>query len=157
MGSNRTRTALAGLGMAAALVAPLAGCGGKSKTDQYKTDAKKAADTFKTEAQSASNEIKAAQSKAQVVSGLESLKTSVNHAASQFAALKPPSNAQADNSAMVTQLHSVAGDIDSVEQAVKSNNAGAAKSLLPKVQSDLNAVQSTGMNGRSALGDWAWM
>ena len=130
------------LALSAALVV-LPGCGGSSATDTYKNDAKKAGQAFKDSAQAASAKIKAAPDRAGKIAGLDGLKASVNKAADDFSKLKPPSKVQADNDALVSELRALAGDVDAVQQALRTGNATAAAAAVPKLQGDETKITVT--------------
>lgn len=148
---NHRFHAVCTLAVAAALVA-LPGCGGSSTKDNYKKDATKAGNDFKNSAQLASQQVQAAGDKNGKIQGLEALKASVNKAADDFAKLSPPSNAKADNDALVSELRALAGDVDSVEQALKTSDATAAKAALPKLQADEAKIGTTIADLQSKVG-----
>ncbi len=168
---HRSR-ALCALSAGAALVAFTAGCGSDNKKTEasntttapapattstpsstpstgggdvasYKSGAAKAANDFKNSAQSASAEVQAAKDTAGKVKGLESLKASVNTAADDFSKLSPPANVKADNDELVKEFRSLAGNVDAVEQALKSNDKAAAQAALPRLAQDQSKIGTT--------------
>ncbi|MEA2396454.1 MAG: hypothetical protein QOK25_10 [Thermoleophilaceae bacterium] len=147
---NHRFHAVCTLAVAAALVA-LPGCG-SSQTDNYKKDVAKAGNDFKNSAQAASQQVQAAQDKNGKVQGLEALKASVNKAADDFSKLSPPSKAKSANDALVTELRALAGDVDAVENALKTTDALAAKAALPKLQADEAKISTTIADLQSKIG-----
>lgn len=133
----RTRSFCALAAVAAVMLLP--GCGGSSgadKTKTYKQDALKAANQFKTSAHAASQQVQSASGIAAKLKGLDALKASVSTAADDFAKLTPPSDKKAANGALVQNLRALAGDVNGIGQALRNNDASAAKSVLAKVQAD---------------------
>lgn len=163
---HRSRT-LCALSAAAALVVFTGGCGSDKKKESsssaatapattsttpsasggdvssYKAGAAKAANDFKNSAQQASSEVQAAKDTAGKVKGLEALKASVNQAADDFSKLSPPANVKADNDELVKEFRSLAGNVDSVEQALKSNDKAAAQAALPRLAQDQSQIGKT--------------
>jgi hypothetical protein len=152
---HRSR-ALCALAAAAALVA-LPGCGssnnktsssttsGAGDVATYKAGAQAAANAFKASAAAASAQVKAATDTAGKVAGLEALKASVNTAADDFSKLNPPANVKADNDQLVQEFRALAGDVDAVEQALKTNNKTAAQAALPRLtQDEINIAKTIG-------------
>jgi hypothetical protein len=159
--------ALCALSTAAALVAFTGGCGSDKKKEasntttspapattatpstgggdvaSYKAGAAKAANDFKNSAQSASGQVQAAKDTAGKVKGLEALKASVNQAADDFSKLSPPANVKADNDELVKEFRSLAGNVDAVEQALKSNDSAAAQAALPRLAQDQSKIGQT--------------
>jgi hypothetical protein len=158
---HRSR-ALCALAAAGALVA-FPGCGSSSKKStstsaatttapattgggdvaSYKAGAQKAASAFKTSAAAASAQVKGATDTAGKVKGLESLKASVNTAADDFSKLNPPANAKAENDQLVQEFRSLANNVDSVEQALKTNDKNKAASALPRLAQDEANIAKT--------------
>jgi hypothetical protein len=160
---HRSR-ALCALAAAAALVA-LPGCGSSDKKTSnttastsagdvatYKAGAQKAANAFKNSAQAASAQVKAATDTAGKVAGLEALKASVNKAADDFSKLNPPANVKADNDQLVTEFRSLASDVDSVEQALKTNDKAKAQAALPRLTQDEANIAKTIASIQSKIG-----
>jgi hypothetical protein len=106
--------------------------GGGSLAD-YKAGAEKAANDFKNSAQAASQKVQSAQGTSGKIAGLEALKKSVTDAADSFEALDPPSNLKSDNAELVSEFRALAGTVDDVEQALKTNNQQKAAAALPKL------------------------
>jgi hypothetical protein len=157
---HRSR-ALCALAAAAALVA-LPGCGGsdnKSGTSTtagnvaaYKAGAQSAANAFKNSAQAASAQVKAATDTNGKVAGLEALKASVTTAADDFSKLTPPANVKADNDQLVQEFRSLASDVDSVEQALKTNDKAKAQAALPRLAQDEANIAKTIASIQSKIG-----
>jgi hypothetical protein len=149
---DRRSRALCAIAAAAALVA-LPGCGSSDKKTTssasagdvatYKSGAQAAANAFKNSAQAASAQVKAAADTNGKVAGLEALKASVNTAADDFSKLKPPANVKADNDQLVTEFRALASDVDSVEQALKTNDKAKAQAALPRLTQDEANIAKT--------------
>ena len=139
---NHRFHAVCALGVALAL-AGLPGCGGSDKTGDYKKAALKAGEDFKDSAQSASLKVKSAPDKAGKLEGLEALKASVNSAADDFADLEPPDKAKAANDQLVTELRALAGDVDAVKQALRTDDKAAAQAAIPRLQADEARISTT--------------
>lgn len=160
MFDNRFRAGCALVAASAAMA--LAGCGGggnnnsgksnAQKTTSYKQNALKVAQTFKNDADNASQQVQSASTKNGKVQGLESLKAAVNKAATGFSKLDPPDNAKQSNTELVNEFHSLSGDVDSVETAIKTNDASKAQAALPKLQSDQSKIQQTLQNLKQEIG-----
>jgi hypothetical protein len=158
---HRSR-ALCAIAAAAALVA-LPGCGGSDKKSSgtsttagdvaaYKAGAQSAANAFKNSAQAASAQVKAAADTNGKVAGLEALKASVTTAADDFSKLNPPANVKADNDQLVQEFRSLAGDVDSVEQALKTKDKAKAQAALPRLTQDEANIAKTIASIQSKIG-----
>lgn len=155
--NDKRLRALGALGAAIALtgLAACGGGGGKSqaqKAKDYKTQADKVGSSFKTQAQQASQQLQSAPTPAGKVQGLESLKKSVTTAADGFAKLDPPNKSKTTNDALAQNLRTLAGDVNTVEQAVKTKNASAAKTAAAKLQTDQSKINTTLQQLKSQIG-----
>lgn len=135
-------TAVCVFALSAALVA-LPGCGGDSQKETYKKEAKKAGQDFKNSAQAASAKIQASPTREGKIAGLTGLKTSVTKAADDFSSLKPPDDVKQLNSTLVTELRSLAGDVDQIQTALRGGDQATAKSVVPKLQIDQGKIIGT--------------
>jgi hypothetical protein len=140
---QRLRVVITGLALVAALAVPVAGCGGSSQKDDYKKQAEKAANDFKNNAQAASAKVSSATTDQGRFAGLDALKGAVNQAADDFDKLDPPDSAKKYNDDLVTELRTLASDIDQVKQAAQSKDQAKAQQLLIKLQQDQSQIQST--------------
>jgi hypothetical protein len=125
--------------------------GGGSVAD-YKTGAQKAANDFKNSAQAASQKVSVATTTADKIAGLEALKASVSTAADDFAALNPPANIKTDNAELVTEFRTLAGNVDTVEQALKTNDKAKAQSALPQLTQNQTKIATTIARIQSKIG-----
>src|SRR3954468_10711433 len=125
--------------------------GGGSLAD-YKAGAEKAANDFKNSAQAASQKVQSAQGTSGKIAGLEALKKSVTDAADAFEALNPPSNLKADNAELVSEFRALAGTVDDVEQALKTNDQQKAAAALPKLTDLQGKIGQTIARIQSKLG-----
>jgi|tagenome__1003787_1003787.scaffolds.fasta_scaffold20202550_2 hypothetical protein len=132
--------ALCALAAVASLVA-FTGCGGSSKTDDYKSQAKKVAQDFKSSAEKTSQQVSSATTVDQRVKGLEALKGSVDDAANGFQDLSPPANVKTEHEQLISGFRSLSSDISDVEDAVRTNDKNAAQATLPKLQADQQKVE----------------
>jgi hypothetical protein len=162
--TERPSRVLCALAAAAALVA-FTGCGGSDKKSSsggsssnttqsggnsgggsvadYKSGAEKAANDFKNSAQAASTKVQAAGTPNDKVAGLEALKSSVTQAADDFEALNPPANVKADNDELVSEFRQLASDVDTVEQALKTNDQQKAAAALPRLTQNQTKIAAT--------------
>src|SRR3954447_15359193 len=125
--------------------------GGGSLAD-HKAGAEKAANDFKNSAQAASQKVSSAQGTSGKIAGLEALKKSVTDAADAFEALNPPSNLKADNAELVSEFRALAGTVDDVEQALKTNDQQKAAAALPKLTDLQGKIGQTIARIQSKLG-----
>jgi hypothetical protein len=151
--SGKRFRATCAVAAAAAFVA-LPGCGGGSgdKKQSYKDDATKVANDFKTQAQAASSDLQSASTNSGRIQGLEKLKGSVNTAADGFAKLDPPDDVKSTNDDLVQELRGLAGDVDGVETALKTQDSSKAQAALTKLQSDQGKIDSTLQELQSKIG-----
>jgi hypothetical protein len=143
--------ALCALAAIAALVG-FAGCG-SSKTDDYKSQARKVAQDFKNSAQQTSQQVSSATTTDERVKGLEALKGSVDDAANGFEDLSPPDDVKSEHEQLIAGFRSLSSDISDVEDAVKTNDKNAAQATLPKLQADQQKVESAVQALESKIGD----
>jgi hypothetical protein len=125
---------------------------GGGSVEDYKAGAEKAANDFKNSAQAASSKVQAASTTDEKIAGLEALKASVTQAADDFEALNPPANVKADNDELVAEFRELAGSVDDVEQALKTNDQAKAQAALPKLQSSQTKIATTIARIQSKIG-----
>ena len=142
--------ALCALAAIAALVG-FAGCG-SSKTDDYKSQARKVAQDFKNSAEKTSQQVSTATTTDQRVKGLEALKGSVDDAANGFENLSPPDNVKTEHQQLVAGFRSLSSDISDLEDAVKTDDKNAAQATLPKFQQDQQKVDQAVQALESKIG-----
>jgi hypothetical protein len=116
---------------------------GDATTQKYKADAQKVANDFKTSAQSASEQTQSATDTAGKIKGLEALKKSVTDAADGFEGLTPPANAKSLNNELVSEFRALAGNVDQVEQALKTQDKAAAQNAVKGLQSNQAKITKT--------------
>ena len=143
--------ALCALAAIASLVA-FTGCGGSSKTDDYKNQARKVAQDFKTSAEKTSQQVSSATTLDQRVKGLEALKGTVDDAANGFEDLSPPDNVKTEHQQLIAGFRSLSSDISDVEDAVRTNDKNAAQATLPKLQADQQKVEQAVQALESKIG-----
>jgi hypothetical protein len=125
---------------------------GGGSVEDYKAGAEKAANDFKNSAQEASQQVQAAKTTDEKVEGLEALKASVTQAADDFEALDPPANVKADNDELVAEFRQLASDVDSVEEALKTNDQAKAQAALTRLQSNQTKIGETIASIQSKIG-----
>jgi hypothetical protein len=125
---------------------------GGGSVEDYKAGAEKAANDFKNSAQAASSKVSAAGTADEKIAGLEALKASVTQAADDFEALNPPANVKADNDELVQEFRDLAGTVDDVEAALKTNDQAKATAALPKLTSLQSKIATTIARIQSKIG-----
>jgi hypothetical protein len=125
---------------------------GGGSVEDYKAGAEKAANDFKNSAQAASSKVQSAGTADAKVAGLEDLKSSVTQAADDFEALNPPANVKADNDELVQEFRDLAGAVDDVQQALKTNDQSKAAAALPKLSSLQTKIAGTIARIQSKIG-----
>jgi hypothetical protein len=125
---------------------------GGGSVEDYKAGAEKAANDFKNSAQAASSKVQSGGSADEKIAGLEDLKSSVTQAADDFEALNPPANVKADNDELVQEFRDLAGTVDDVEAALKTNDQAKAQAALPKLTSLQTKIGTTIARIQSKIG-----
>jgi hypothetical protein len=155
---TRTQSRLTVAAVVAVLGAGLivAGCGSSSK-DDYKKQVTNAAKQFQTDAQKAGQALSASHSPTQVKAAAGQFKTAVSTFTDKLSSLDPPGDAKDEQDKLVTDLKSFSGTVDQVSNEVakasSGGNASGLTALLPKLQSDVQNVQTDAQNLQNAVNE----
>lgn len=129
-------------------LAVVAGCGGSSANDKYKSQVKAIDSQLKGSLAS----INSSSGSSNPTQRIQQLQTFFNSAADKFAKTTPPANAKADNAQVVTELRQAATDSGALAPAIQKKDANALRGLVTKLQQDDTALNSTFNKLKSDVG-----
>jgi predicted component of type VI protein secretion system len=128
-------------------LAVVAGCGGSSANDKYKSQVKAIDSQLKGSLASINST-----SGSDPTAKIQQLQNFFNSAADQFSKTTPPANAKADNAQVVTELRQAATDSGALAPAIQKKDANALRGLVTKLQQDDTALNNTFNKLKSDVG-----